>query len=77
MVPMRCKEPKVPLPTSEIKLSDKKSLRKNLIPRNEFVSSFFIWLNDMFKTRSTVFLANAPLKFSLSLNLIEASKFLT
>lgn len=62
MVPMRCNEPKVPRPTSEIKLFDKKSRRKNLIPLNEVESNFFISLNDKFNTFNTVFLAKAPLK---------------
>lgn len=66
MVPMRCNEPKVPRPTSEIKLFDKKSRRKNLIPLKEVESNFFISLKDKFNTFNTVFLAKAPLKKSLS-----------
>lgn len=55
----------VPLPTSDIKLSDKYSLLKNLIPRNELESSRFILLCDIFNNFRTAFLVNAPLKFNL------------
>lgn len=62
IVPIRVTAPKVLLPTSDIRLSDRYSRRKNLIPLNEFESSLLILLYDKFNTRSTALRANAPLK---------------